>query len=269
MEDHSVHYYCQVSKPFSLENVQTVSQINLLKHSSYSYDLYTILFPFRENLSFGFIPGDVTFVPEEPTFVKSRPINNSNHNSILLPLDSYRHFKFVNDSIPFREKNDSIVWRGAAYQKHRIDFLRKCSRFPFADLGNTAVGQGLEIGFVKPWLSIFEQLRSKFVVSIEGNDVATNLKWIMSSNSVCMMPEPKFETWYKEGSLRAGYHYIKIASDYSDFEEQYRKYLANPDECERIIHNANEYANSFRSAHKRLVDARRVVSKYQNLYSVK
>ena len=154
------------------------------------------------------------------------------------------------------------MWRGAAYQKHRIDFLRKCSHFSFADLGNTAVSESGNVEFEKPRLTIKEQLRSKFVVSIEGNDVATNLKWIMSSNSVCMMPEPKFETWYKEGTLVPEKHYIPIADDYSDFAAQYEKYLSAPDECQKIIQSANEYANFFRSSQKVLKIARMTALKY-------
>ena len=194
-------YYCKINDSFRLSEALSFNDINLLRNSGYSYDLYSILYPFGKNHKFRFLPGDITHVPDEPTFVKSRPVTNGNQNSVLLPLDSFRHLRFVNDGVPFECKKNNIVWRGAAYQKHRIDFLRKCSHFSFADLGNTAVSESGNVEFEKPRLSIKEQLRSKFVVSIEGNDVATNLKWIMSSNSVCMMPEPKFETWYKEGTL--------------------------------------------------------------------
>ena len=54
--------------------------------------------------------------------------------------------------------------------------------------------------FLRPKLSILEQLEYKFVLCLEGNDVATNLKWVMSSNSLAVMPKPRYETWFMEGS---------------------------------------------------------------------
>ena len=118
-----IDYYCKIKQPVSLEKGIKVRDINLLKNSGYTYDLYTILYPFREELSFNFIPGDVTTVPEYPAFVKSRPIDGKNENSVLLPLDSQRHFRFVNDRIRYADKLDGVVWRGAAYQEHRQRFL--------------------------------------------------------------------------------------------------------------------------------------------------
>ena len=50
-------------------------------------------------------------------------------------------------------------------------------------------------------MTINEQLHYKFILCSEGNDVASNLKWVMSSNSIAVMPKPKFETWFMEGIL--------------------------------------------------------------------
>lgn len=37
-------------------------------------------------------------------------------------------------------------------------------------------------------MSVEDQKRYRYIVSLEGYDVATNLKWIMNSNSLCLMP---------------------------------------------------------------------------------
>ncbi|MDD2650996.1 MAG: glycosyl transferase family 90, partial [Candidatus Cloacimonetes bacterium] len=66
-------------------------------------------------------------------------------------------------------------------------------------------------------------------------------KWIMSSNSVAVMPEPTYETWFMEGRLIPNYHYIKIERDFSDLEDRLKYYIQNPDKAEEIIRNANEY----------------------------
>ena len=260
-----IDYYCKIKQPVSLEKGIKVRDINLLKNSGYTYDLYTILYPFREELSFNFIPGDVTTVPEYPAFVKSRPIDGKNENSVLLPLDSQRHFRFVNDRIRYADKLDGVVWRGAAYQEHRQRFLESCSGLSFINAGNTAVQKNGNVSFAKPQMSIKEQLKYKFVLSLEGNDVATNLKWIMSSNSVCIMPRPKYETWYKEGTLIPNYHYIEVLDDYSNIKEIYEEYLKNEKECHSIIKNANNFVGEFLNYDQRLMTSRLVVSRYQDL----
>ena len=59
--------------------------------------------------------------------------------------------------------------------------------------------------------------------------MASNLKWVMSSNSVAVMPRPRYETWFMEGSLVPGYHYIEIKTDFSDLIEKMEYYNAHPD----------------------------------------
>ena len=260
-----IDYYCKIKQPVSLEKGIKVRDINLLKNSGYTYDLYAILYPFREELSFNFIPGDVTTVPEYPAFVKSRPIEGKNDNSVLLPLDSQRHFRFVNDRIRYADKLDGVVWRGAAYQEHRQRFLESCSGLSFINAGNTAVQKNGNVPFAKPQMSIKEQLKYKFVLSLEGNDVATNLKWIMSSNSVCIMPRPKYETWFREGTLIPNYHYIEVLDDYSNIKEIFEEYLKNEKECRSIIKNANNFVGEYLNYDQRLMTSRLVVSRYQDL----
>ena len=52
---------------------------------------------------------------------------------------------------------------------------------------------------------------------VEGVDVATNLKWVMSSNSIAVMPKPEIESWFMEKTLIPDFHYIEIKKDYSEF----------------------------------------------------
>ena len=63
---------------------------------------------------------------------------------------------------------------------------------------------------------------------MEGNDVASNLKWVMSSNSIAVMPKPKYETWFMEGLLIPDQHYILIKDDYSDLETRLKFFLDHP-----------------------------------------
>ncbi|WP_416208165.1 glycosyl transferase family 90 [Halomonas sp.] len=112
-----------------------------------------------------------------------------------------RHYYLPGDQLSFEQKRPLAVWRGACHQEHRRRFVRDFHDHPLcnvADIHRNAAGN--------PWhgdfLSVSEQLRYRYILSIEGKDVATNLKWIMASNSLCLMRRPRFETWFMEGQLR-------------------------------------------------------------------
>ncbi|MDD9893691.1 MAG: glycosyl transferase family 90, partial [Gammaproteobacteria bacterium] len=202
-----VDYYCKADKPFRLPNAVSVAEFSDWKKSSYSIDIRRYLRVWRGHERFEYLFGDVRHVPQVPTFLKSRPISDDNANSVLLKLDQLRHYYFIPDSKSWREKKDAAVWRGVCHREHREQFVAKFFDSPLCDVGGTGgVGNPQH---QKPFMSIPDQLDFKFVLSVEGHDVATNLKWIMAYNSLCVMARPKFETWYMEGTLEAGKHYVE------------------------------------------------------------
>ena len=120
----------------------------------------------------------------------------------------------------FGEKQDKLVWRGGAYKKLRRGFVERFYNHPQCDVGQTNSPEE-QVPWQKPFMSIENQLDYKFIFCPEGNDVATNLKWAMSSNSLCFMLKPTCETWFMEGLLEPGVHYVEIANDYKDLESNY------------------------------------------------
>ena len=68
----------------------------------------------------------------------------------------------------------------------------------------------------------------------------------MSSNSLCVMPKPKYETWFMEGKLIKDFHYIEVKDDFSNAERKIRFYMKNIDKCMKIIENANSYTEQFK-----------------------
>jgi len=44
-------------------------------------------------------------------------------------------------------------------------------------------------------------VKYKYILSIEGNDVASGLKWQLYSNSVVFMRKPKIVSWAMEDKL--------------------------------------------------------------------
>lgn len=236
--------YCQLQQSSELKcDAMTARNLDLRKHSYYVGDLLAALHPRYLDQRFVKEFGDVTWIPKTPTFVKSRPISKTNQNSVLLPLDIRRHMRFPCDPYIFADKKSLIVWRGAGYQSHRQRFLSACANLPFCDIGDPGIS--LDHAHYKPRLSIHEQLKFKYIISIEGNDVATNLKWIMHSNSLCIMPKPRFETWFLESRLIAGIHYAELDDDFSNLESLFAFYNSHPAKALEIIENAKKYCQQF------------------------
>lgn len=240
-----VNYYCKTNiKPDPSESrIQDLKKAKTPK--SYYFDTYEYAKYFDGNLYINFVFGDVTEIPKLPSIVKSRPISDDNQNSVLLNLDKRRHFVFVNDSKNFLQKKNILIGRGAVYQTHRYDFYEKYFGHPITDLGQVnKIGAKPEVWY-KPKISLSAHLDYKFILCLQGNDVATNLKWVMSSNSIAVMPKPTLETWFMEGKLVGGKHFIEIKSDYSDLEEQLNFYINHPEKCLEIIKNANQHCQLF------------------------
>lgn len=242
-----VDYYCKLNNASSKLSGKTfVKDLQTPKNpKTYYFDAYKYARYFDENLKIDFLFGDVVHVPETPSLVKSRPINGNNENSVLLKLNYARHFRWIKNDKPFSEKKNILIGRAAVYQQNRVLFFEKYFNHPLCDLGQVNKVGGNPEKWLKPKISIEKQLENKFILSLEGNDVATNLKWIMSSNSIAVMPKPKFETWFMEGKLEGGKHYIEIADDFSDLEEQLNLYIQNPQKAEEIVKNANHWCSQF------------------------
>ena len=85
----------------------------------------------------------------------------------------------------------------------------------------------------------------KYVLSVEGNDIATNLKWLMATNSLWLMAPPVYETWFMEGRLEAGKHYVPLRPDFADLEKKILYYERHADEALEIIQNAQAHVRQF------------------------
>lgn len=232
------------------------------EHRAYFLDTFKYIRYFEPTNKLSYTFGDITKIPNEPSIVKSRPINSDNQNSVILKLNILRHYNFLHDSNLFQNKKNKMVWRGKIRetQPHRVVFFNKHFCNPLCDLGD------LKAQFKKEWvrnkMTFEEQLQYKFILSIEGNDVATNLKWVMSSNSIAVMPKPKFETWFMEGTLIPDYHYICIKDDFSDLNEKLEYYIKNTDKAKEIIHNAHEYVKQFKNKKREDLISILVLKKY-------
>lgn len=244
LEKRRFEYYLKVMTPFDSEFVHQVGDFVRRGHSMYYYDFAPWLHLFPKRCAFNVIFGDVTDVPARPSFVKSRPIGNANQNAVLLKLDSLRHFRFFQDVLAWQQKSTSAVWRGHAHNVRRQQLIKQYQGHAFIDAAQT---NGTYAGLppAKPHMSVAEQLKHQFILSIEGYDVATNLKWIMASNSLAMSPKLKYETWFLEGWLVPGEHFIEIAEDCSDIEAKIEFYATHPKLASEMIDHAQAHVRQF------------------------
>lgn len=267
-----VDYYCPMSGKITLD--ESAKSLDFLrwtrKQTVYFFDCYKYTRYFPQNFKAHFEFGDVYYIPQKPSFAKSRPIleyyEKSREslpftNSTLLNMDKIRHFIFINDNRPFESKQNKLFYRGGIYKANRIDFFKKYFDNPLCDLGHTG-SKSIHQSWQKPKISITKHLPYKFLLSLEGNDVASNLKWVMSSNSLCVAPKMKFETWFMEGMLKGGEHFVEIADDYSDLEEKLEYFFIHPKDALDIIYNAHEYIAQFRDKKREDIISLLVLEKY-------
>lgn len=260
-----VGYYNKLGRETSVgEQANRLSELSLKNgHSAYVLDSYEYLRWFPKDFGWNYMFGDITRIPPVPAIVKSRPIDGDNACSVLLNLDKLRHFTFLADTIPFREKKDAFIFRGHITNKpHRIEFMRRFFDHPMCEAGIISPHPDFPPEWTKPPITLWEHLNYKFIMALEGNDVASNLKWISSSNSVAVMPRPSYETWFMEGRLIPDHHYIEIKPDYSDLVERLEYFIAHPDEAEAISRNAKEYVAQFLDPEREKLISLMVLDKY-------
>lgn len=196
--------------------------------------------------------GDSVVENEKPTLVKSRVVEDD--TSVLFPINTQRHYphQMYRDmnkyDIPLSEKKAKLLWRGATTGRltTQIRFLlvEKYFSSQKIDVGFSMIVQGEEnyTKYVKGKVDWKDMLQYKYLLSLEGNDVASGLKWQLLSNSLVLMPEPTKVTWFLESRLKPYVHYIPINPDLSNIEEQVEWAESHPDECQWITRNASMYA---------------------------
>ena len=199
-----------------------------------------------------------------PVLVKFRSLDQKS-TGVLANLNSYKHWKLcglINQiDIPWNEKKNKVIWRGATtgldyygedgrkgpfweYRKNKYkrDQFVKDYHNKF-DIGFSYIvesAQGLD-KFVKRPMPIQELLKNKYIVSIDGNDKSSSINWILTSNSIPVMPKPRFHSWLCEPWLKPNIHYVEVKQDFSDFEEKIEWCNNHDKECQQIAENGKNF----------------------------
>lgn len=265
-----VNYYNKLSASFRLpESAGKLKELNRKSaRTMYFLDSARIVRWFDGDFRWCTAFGDVNYVAPVPSVAKSRPLCPDNANNVLLKLNRYRHYNFLNDPVCPQDKLPSAVFRadiGDPEKQNRVEFMQRYFGSAVCNCGSIRNMPGLPAEWLTPKMPVGEMLKYRFILAIEGNDVATNLKWVMSSNSVAVMPSPTCETWFMEGRLLPDVHYVEIRPDFSDLEEKVDYYNRHPEKVAAIVAQANRYCRQFLDAEREDLIALGVMKKYFEL----
>eukprot|EP00985_Skeletonema_marinoi_P002835 scaffold1170_cov125-Skeletonema_marinoi.AAC.9 len=185
---------------------------------------------------------------------------------IVWLLNKERHYKDLEDyhrnivkkgkEVPWSEKLSKVFWRGATTYNEkagtsRLDYLAQWINYDdnHTDIAFSKVVQTktnfkreyVKKQYVRKKQSLLEMNRYKYLLSVEGNDVATGLKWMLYSNSVVFMSRPTVATWAMEDLLVPFVHYIPLANDYSNLLEMVKWANEHDEACHEISKRATEF----------------------------
>lgn len=218
----------------------------------YAVDTYEYTRCFPQSMLWSVCGGDVNTDQDKPTISKSRPAGSC--NNVLLNLDHLRHFLFFRDPFVWEQKQSLVLFRGVVGDKrNRQVFMKMWQNNPMCDLSDTSS------------MTLYQHLRYRYIMALEGYDVASNLKWVMSSNSIAVMPRPTCESWFMELRLVPDYHYICIDDDYHNLIEKITYYENNPNEAKAIVQHAHEWVEQFQNRKREQMISLMVMDKYLNM----
>lgn len=243
------NYYNKKNEFFDIKKYENYEKIGKMpfKKTSLAYDAYKISKYFNDEFLWIKAFKDIAYDLKDPSITKSRPIVGG-VNNIILKLDKNRHFDFIKDYMSFEDKKDIVFFRGGVYQPHRIKFFEKNFNNKYCDIAHVGKKDERLLKWMKNLnfkVSRAYQTNFKFLLSLEGNDVASNLKWAMNTNSLVLAPKMKVETWFMEGKLIPNEHFALINEEYDNINELVEFYLSHPDKAKELVLNAHSYIEQF------------------------
>ena len=188
-----------------------------------------------------------------PIFKKTRYIGNDNI-ILLQTLDYRRHWIFWDYidkyDIDFNDKKSTVIWRGGLNNYEFDGLLRARFAKMYENYPNKSIIDVMSTTHNKDAsMSKKELLKYKYIVIIQGNDVATSFGWIMYSNSVPFILTPILkESWGMQGLLIPYYHYIPINLDNNNsLINAYNYCQNNINKCIDIKNNAKRFMQQFKN----------------------
>ena len=206
-----------------------------------------------------------------PVLVKTR-VRQSDWG-IVLKLHPERHFDFLNTPppasarLPWAKRHDALIWRGgrSGVSWHLVNVRRLyVEGLPGPGCnspGTRCSAEGIDVAFAdtaddldtkgQNHMEMAEMMKYRYALSLEGNDVATDLKWKLACGMVVLMPAPTAESWLMEFALRPGVHYVQVDSP-QDVPVKLAWLRAHQTEAQKIARAAQAWMAPFADAAQEL-----------------
>jgi len=194
------------------------------------------------------------------SIARSPALADGTYLPIIWKLNTKRHYnpikKILRYDIRWEKKIDKAFWRGGLTNGSpfrnldrsnydncllvpRCNLVLKYQDSLLVDAGvtkfykdhpNSVNGTNL----LKETAHYKKMLTYKALISIEGNDVSTSLKWMLFSRSVVLMPQPTKTSYAMEELLKPWVHFIPINSNLTNLEERVQWIKHNDKEAQKI-----------------------------------
>ena len=190
--------------------------------------------------------------PQWPVGVKVRDTHDPESKGVLFSLESPRHwdnvFKYPDPS--WLTKKADFMWRGADTGRGvRLSFVNQfvSHNVGFSEYVQDAIIQPAlyPTSLLSPKVTIPDLLKYKYLPIVDGNDKSSSVGWIMASNSVPIMPKPRYHSWLCEAFLEPGVHYVEVKRDFSDMLEKIEWCKQNDATCKQIADNGKKFMLQF------------------------
>lgn len=226
--------------------------------------------------------GDSTVNPKnDDLFYITKARRYDSKNGVIMRMSVERHWKNIffvkQNDMPFQNKKNILLWRGSttgqdenSFENNRLLAVKTMIDSDMCDIGFTTVcqNQNPDRKLCKNSMSLNQQLKFKYLLSLEGNDVASGLKWQLYSNSIVFMRKPRIVSWAMEDKLEPFVHYIPLLDDFSDFKEKIEWANNNQDKCKEISANATNFIEQFLDLKKEKEIEKLVLEKYLSTVTI-
>ena len=205
---------------------------------------------------------------------------------ILMNLNRRRHYGFFDKPIPdaarlpWTARKDALIWRGGDVTGRKQAQTCLSIRLRFVSALKGYLADGIDVAFAAdvnhtkecpetcgtlsarctPGMTVEQMMTYRYALSLEGNDVATDLKWKLASGIVVLMPRPTAESWLMEFALQPAVHYIEVGSP-EEVPAKLAWLRANQKQAERISKAARAWMAPFAHVQHDRIMAREVLSR--------
>jgi hypothetical protein len=233
--------------------------------------------------------GDRTGFPDLPVVAKVRYISSAyggsrGRSSIVWPLNKERHFEGVQEvrgvGLHWDKRHSTLIWRGTNTGMRRRSPETSTRAEVVKMYYNSADGIDIAFShvvlpggenlthFQRPSMARAELLSHKYLLSLEGNDVASGLKWMLYSDSVVFMARPNFLSWAMESELKAFVHYVPVHDNFSNLSEMVAWARLNDDVCQRISRRATLFIHDLLFHEYAEVEEALIMRRMREMYSL-